>query len=213
MNRTAKMIEELSHQAPLRPMPHPSYWAWRLVAVLVLYGVASAAYLGFRPDIALQLARPLFAIEIALLAGLAGTSMLAALLTMYPDGYQQPFLLKLPYVFFGLLSAMIIFQLFMPPDVRMQLPENVHGMECALCIAALTFIPSAILFSIVRIGATVHPLQSGIFVVMAASAIGGLMLRLAEQNDAMLHLFSWHYLPTVLFASLGAVMGKYLLKW
>jgi hypothetical protein len=86
-------------------------------------------------------------------------------------------------------------------------------MECALCIAAVALIPSALLFALIRKGATIRPLQAGSFAVLAASSVGGLTLRLAEANDSLMHLVVWHYLPALLFATLGAVIGKKLLRW
>jgi hypothetical protein len=59
----------------------------------------------------------------------------------------------------------------------------------------------------------VHPLQAGAFAVLTASTIGALTLRLAEENDSIVHLVQWHYLPTLFFAVLGAFAGKWLLKW
>jgi len=102
----------------------------------------------------------------------------------------------------------------MPHDVRMVMPEiSAHGMECALCIASVALVPSGLVFGLLRKGTTVRQLQAGSFAVLAASAIGGLTLRLAEANDSILHLVQWHYVPTLLFAGLGAMLGKYLLKW
>ncbi len=112
------------------------------------------------------------------------------------------------------LVGVIIYQLFLPVDARMVMPKaGAHGLVCALCIASVALIPSAMLFWLIRKGANVRPLQAGSFAVLAASAIGALTLRLAEANDSMLHLASWHYLPTFLFAVLGALLGKQLLKW
>ena len=86
-------------------------------------------------------------------------------------------------------------------------------MECALCIGSVALIPSALIFALLRKGASVRQFQAGSFAVLAASSIGCLTLRLAEANDSMMHLASWHYGPTVLFAALGAALGKILLKW
>ena len=80
-------------------------------------------------------------------------------------------------------------------------------MDCALCIGSVAMLPSLLLFGILRRGATVRPMQAGIFAVLAASAIGCLTLRLSEANDSLAHLLLWHYLPTLIFAALGAVIG------
>lgn len=216
MMNTADLIANLSVEAkPLKKVVAPSYWSVRLLAVLAVYAIGCQLFLGLRPDLGVQLTRPLFTIETLLLSLLLLSSALAAVLSMYPDACQKPQLLKLPYAVFTALVALMVFQLWMPHDTRMVMPEGAgaHGMECALCIASAALIPSALIFALLRKGASVRQFQAGSFAVLAASAIGGLTLRLAEENDSIIHLVQWHYIPTLLFAAIGALVGKWLLRW
>lgn len=216
MNNTFDLIARLSKESkPTRKARTPCYWALRLLALLALYAVGCQYFLGFRPDLGLQLLRPLFALETLLLSFLLLSSVVAAVLAMYPDVYQKRQLLKLPYAFFMLLVVAVGFQLMMPIDPRMLMPEGagIHAMECAICIASVALIPSALIFALLRKNASVHQFQAGSFAVLASSAIGCLTLRLAEANDSIIHLVQWHYLPTLLFAALGALAGKWLLRW
>lgn len=209
------LIAQLSSEAASpTPIRAPGYWVTRLLAVLGVYGVATQLCLGLRPDLFLQMTRPFFAAEIALLVALLLASAVASVLAMYPDAYQKPKLLKLPYYVFLMLLGLVLFQLAMPLDVGMVMPlPGTHGMECALCIGSVALVPSALIFALLRKGASVRQFQAGSFAVLAASSIGCLTLRLAEANDSMMHLVSWHYGPTLLFAALGACIGKILLKW
>lgn len=216
MNNTADLIAALSAEAKAsKPLPAPMTLGLSVLAVLAIYAVATQLYLGLRPDLSMQLTRPFFVAEILLLTALAISSAIAAVLAMYPDVYQKPQLLKLPYAIFSALVGLILFQLFMPHDARMVMPEgeDVHAMECAICIASVALIPAALLFALLKKGASIRPLQAGSFAVLAASAVGCLTLRLAEENDSLMHLVSWHYVPTLLFAMLGAAIGKKLLRW
>lgn len=215
MTDTETLIARLSREAntPTK-LRSPTYWGVRLIAVLIVYAAGAQLCLGLRPDLAMQISRPFFAAEISLLVALLLTSAIASILAMYPDAYQKPKLLMLPYAVFLLMLGLVAIQLLLPPDGRMVMPlPGAHALECALCIGAVALVPSAVIFSLLRKGASVHPLQAGSFAVLAASAIGCLTLRLAEENDSMMHLASWHYGPTLLFAALGALIGKYLLKW
>lgn len=215
MTNTIDLIASLSAEAKAsKPLPAPKILGLSVLAVLAIYAAGTQLFLSLRPDLSVQLTRPFFVVEILLLALLTVTSAVAAVLAMYPDAYQKPQLLKLPYAIFLALVGLILFQLFMPHDPRMAMPEgDIHKMECAICIAAVALIPSALLFGLLRRGASIRPLQAGSFAVLAASSVGGLTLRLAEANDSLMHLVSWHYLPTLLFATLGAVIGKKLLRW
>ena len=216
MTNTIDLIASLSAQAKLvQKARAPSYWAVKLLALLALYALGCQYFLSFRPDLGMQFTRPLFALETLLLALLLLSSAIASVLAMYPDAYQKPQLLKLPYAIFLLLVALMSFQLLMPTDARMVMPEGagVHAVECTICIAFVALIPSALIFALLRKGASIRQFQAGAFAVLTASSIGCLTLRLAEANDSIMHLVQWHYVPTLLFAMLGALVGKWLLRW
>lgn len=212
---TNELIASLSMEAPGKHLGAPGYYALYLGFVLVVYAIGAQIFLGLRSDLAAQFTRPMFSLEIILLALLTVSSAVAAILSMYPDAHQKQDVLRYPYVIFAALIVFILFQLAMPHEPMMVIPTalDVHGMECALCIAGVTIVPSAMIFGLLRKGASVHPLRSGFFTVLAASAIGCLTLRLSEANDSLMHMVSWHYVPTLLFAALGALIGKWLLKW
>jgi hypothetical protein len=215
MTDTEALIARLSSEAktPMRPLS-PVYWGTRLVIVLGIYALGAQLFLGFRPDLLVQLTRPGFAAEIALLVALLLSSTVASVLAMYPDACQKLRLMLLPYALFLIVALLIVVQMFVTTDVRMVLPASgAHGLECALCIGSVALVPSAFIFALLRKGASVRQMQAGFLAVLSASAIGCLTLRLAEPNDSMLHLASWHYLPTLLYAVLGAAIAKRLLRW
>ena len=215
MTNTIDLIASLSAEAkPTKRVGTPAVGLTRLLAVLALYAAGCQIFQGLRPDLGMQLSRPLFTLEILLLSLVLLSSVFASVLAMYPDAYQKSQFLKLPYVIFSLLVGLVGFQLLMPHDAGMVMPEaSGHGMKCALCIASLAFVPSALIFALLRKGASVHPFQAGSFAVLAASSIGCLTLRFAEANDSIMHLVQWHYVPTLLFSAFGALAGKWLLRW
>lgn len=211
---TEQLIRDLSKDAATVPLRSPAYFAGLVWLVLAVYGGLVQFMLSVRPDLLLQMTRPLFVMEIILLVGLLISSAAAAILSMYPDNYQQRLVLKLPYGFFILLTLLIVSQLGMHADARMVFAEaGAHALECALCVAAIALVPSILILSLLRKGASVNPLSAGSFAVLSASAVGGLTLRLSEANDALEHLVVWHYLPTLVFALLGAMLGRLVLKW
>lgn len=213
---TQDLIEKLSQEAILKKASRtPAWWAVRLMCILLFYGVGTQFFLGIRPDIILQFERLPFTLEMMLLAGMTISAALASIFAMYPDMYQKPWILRVPYLSFGSLIFLISYQLvFMSNDMRMVIPPpGGHAMECALCIGAVALIPSALIFGLLRKGASVTPLNGGFFAVLTATGIGCFTLRMAEANDSLMHLVTWHYLPTFIFASLGAVVAKWLLKW
>jgi hypothetical protein len=215
MRDTSEIIRQLSSETVSRQrIRTPGWWGTWLVVVLLIYGVISQLCLGLRPDVMTQAARPLFILEMLILGLVLLASTAASILIMYPDAYQKRFFLSVPYGLYALLVSVMAIQLFLPPYPTMAIQDtHVHGMECALCIASLALLPSALLFAVIRKGASVHLLRAGFYAVLASSAMGCLTLRLAEANDGIVHLLTWHYIPTLLFAMIGAAAGKWLLKW
>lgn len=215
MNNTADLIANLSKGLPRKQLGSPDYYALRLGVILLAYALGAQIFLGLRPDLATQFTRPMFSVEILLLVLLIVSSARAAIFSMYPDSFQRKNLSRLPYGLFILLILFMFFQFMMPHDPMMVIPSTLHahGIECTLCIASVAIVPSAFIFGLLRKGASIRPLHSGSFAVLAAAAIGCLTLRLSEANDSLIHTLSWHYIPTLLFAGLGAWIGKALLKW
>ena len=215
MADTESLIHELSAQGAAKALPPPKYFIVRILAVLLVYALGVQGLNHLRPDILEQLAtRPAYGMELLLLAAIAISSVLAAITAMYPDAYQRPLQLKLPYIFLGLLALLLEAQLFMPANPHMRvLPFTLPGHECTLSIAAIAMLPSVLIFLLLRQGATVHPLKAGSFAVLASASVGCFCLRITEQNDSLAHLLTYHYGPTLLFAALGALAGKWLIRW
>lgn len=215
MKKITNLINKLSSEAkPIRPMLKPGKRIGYLLLSFVLYGLVAQKFLGLRADLVAQFTRPLFVIEIVLMLSLLVTSTIAAVLNIYPDLYQKSFWLKAPYIIFGLILGLFIGQLFIPASNLAVIPAQIfHKIECARCIIFLAIIPAILIFIILKKGATIKPLQAGIFTTLATSSLGYLILRFSEANDSISHLLIWHYLPMLLFSILGAVIGKFLLKW
>lgn len=212
---TKQLIQELSAEAkPVRVL-RPLRYAAFLLALLSIYAVCAQCWLrGFRPDLPMQLTRPLFVAELLLLAAMFTSACVASVYAMLPDGAQRKILLRSPYIFSVGMFVLVIIQLFLPQDARMVMPDaNSHTHECTQYLAFSSILPAALIFGLLRRGASVMPRQAGLLAVIAAVSVSAITLRLAEANDEITHLLGWHYLPSIFFASMGALLGRYLLRW
>ena len=210
---TDELIANLSRQPPLKALHSPRLYAVVLILGLLVYGMGVQTILGLRQDISIQWHRPLFILEVGLLLILILISLNSAISLMYPDAYQVHFLLKAPYIVSAALLLVLIFQLYLPLDKLGAYPVNSHNLECTLCIASVAIIPSFIVFGLLRKGFSVKPKQAGALAVLTATSLACLLLRLSEMNDAIPHLLLWHYFPTLIFATLGAAIGQFILRW
>jgi hypothetical protein len=212
---TKQLIQELSAQAAPVKRLQPRRDAAFLLALLSIYAICAQCWLeGFRPDLAIQLSRPLFILELLLLAAMLVSASVASVYVMLPDGGQRKTLMRLPYVFSGGMLVLLVFQLFLPQDIRMVMSDAAaHTHACTIYIALSSLLPAALIFGLLRKGASVMPMQAGLLAVITAVSVGAITLRLAEANDEIIHLLVWHYVPGLFFASMGGLLGRYFLRW
>lgn len=209
---TNDLIKNLaSNTKTIKPLRTPANWIAILSGFGFFYYILIQLFLGVRSDFSEKILQPIFITEIFLLLLLFFSCISSAALMIYPDSYQKPQLLKAPYF------VVIILIFFFGAEVFEQSSNNTlildHGLKCTLCIASLTIVPSLYFFYIIRKGANINPLKSGFFSVSAASAISAIALRMHEQQDAILHLLTWHYLPILLFSTIGSLIGRIIFKW
>ncbi len=211
--RTEELITKLSNEQSKKTLRSPRYYASWLLVTLILYAIFIQFYLGLRSDLSVQLLKKKFVLEIFLLASLSVTSAIASIFLIYPDQYQKKLLIKIPNFLFAIIIALIAAQLLLPSESLALITANSHNIECSICIAAVAIIPSLLVFNLIKKGAATSFKKAGFFAILTTTSIGCITLRLAENNDAAMHLLVWHYLPTLLFSCLGALAGKYFLKW
>lgn len=212
MSTTADLINSLSQESKaLKPLPKPSCLVFIFVIFATIYFIAAQIFIGVRSDILIKLSQPFFVAEILLMTVLFLSCVVSAVLMIYPDGYQRTQFFKSPYLALALLAVFFSAEFLLQNADELVAISN-HKISCSLCIAAITVLPSFGFFYILRKSANINPMRAGIIAVIAASTIGCINLRFAEQNDLLSHLFIWHYFPIIIFALIGAALGKFILK-
>ncbi len=94
---TAELIHTLAENTgTAKKLRAPKNLLVRLSLGLFAYAVLAALMQGIRPDLALQLQRPLFLAELASLSGVVFASLVAAVYLVFPDSYQHPTITRWP---------------------------------------------------------------------------------------------------------------------
>jgi hypothetical protein len=208
---TKDLITNLSEQlTPISPLKKPRYWIIQFVVFTLIYCTFIQFFLGFRSDISQKFSEPLFAAEIILMILLAFSCLLSSSLMLYPDNYQKPYLLRLPYVIFSFVVAFFIAGFFLQNDSSVL--TSGHDIECSIAIAAISTVPSFYLFYVLRKGSNINSFKAGALATISASIIGCIALRICEPTDSIAHIIIWHHLPILIFSAIGAIAGKAILK-
>ena len=212
--KTDELIASLSDKAVSAPsLPAPARLWILAMALFTAYGAIVVMILGGpRADIAGFISHPLIMLEFSLMIALLGTSLWSSICYIYPDQYGQPMITSLPMILLALLLATLVIQVD-NVDMSGLMAAMPHHVECLSCIAFATIIPATALFILTQKGATTTPTHSGCCALLASASIGCIALRLTEVTSDMMHLLLSHYAPIMLFAGIGVVLGRAVLKW
>ncbi len=210
MSSTEQLIENLSHG--LQPVkanacPYKTFVKW--VGFVFLYTVIILLISGVRADIIVKLSSPLFITEIVMLVLLVISTSLSASFLSFPDICQKRYtiLFLAPLLLFS--GVLLLEYIGDKPPIG----NVVHGIECLLCITMFAILPSFIIFKLLRKQATTHYYLAGMVAILSASSIGAIILRISENNDSVIHLIKWHYLPVIVLSLFGLWLGRKILKW
>ena len=211
MSNIDELIGKLAQDsAAVKRAPHPFLLSLEWMAAALLYLAVALLISGTRYGLWLELHNPWFAAEIAALAGILITTALSAALLSYPDLHQKRSIAYAPAAAFALFALVLWFawRADSPPA-----PLPVHSYQCTISITLLSLLPAAWTFYVMRRYASTHSRWAGAIAFLFAFSVGALWLRLYEQNDSIMHVIRWHYLPMAGVGIVGMGLGKRFLKW
>jgi hypothetical protein len=210
---TPDLIEILSaHATPVRRLRPPLLRAalWLLLAGLVL--LALATVFGARPDLALRLRDPSFALA---LAGSLSTGILAAIAAFYlslPDRSRLWLLLPAPAlalwvatIGYGCLTDWVRIG---PGGVRLG-----TTLECFATLLIASVPLSAALFVMLRHTARLHPTMVGMMGGLASAGVAATALSLFHELDATVMVLVWNLGAAALIVALGGIFGRRIFGW
>jgi hypothetical protein len=213
MSGVDKTIEKiLATAAPVaaaNPVRLLSGWLVVTILSILLFTI----YLEPRADLMTQLSSPLYWLEIVVLSGLIISIAVVAIWLCFPDLRQTSWAFYLPVPFLLLYLGAVIYRLLYPETIALPLPDQGHGIECAICITVVAVIPALWMFRILRRHATVHPKMAGAVTLLTAASIGHLVLKIVEMNDSIGHMLFWHVGPILLLTAFGVFLGSKFLRW
>lgn len=213
MMTTDDLIASLSAEAsPIRP----GFLRRGVLAGLAGGGLATlltfAAFWGLRPDLAQALAVPVLAAKSALPALLALLGLPLVLSRARPGGRSRlgSLIWALPLALAAIVAVAFVAT---PPTAR--LPEFL-GASIGPCLASIPALSAPILAGLLtglRRGAPEHPARCGALAGLAAGGAGAAIYSLHCIEDSPLFYGTWYVLAIALVAGLGALAGRWLLRW
>lgn len=211
--RTPDLIESLVADArPVRRLWPPAIRAtcWLLLAVLVL-GLAALAH-GVRPDLALKLRQPMFAVGIAAAAMTGVLATAATFVASIPGRSRQWLLLPAPALVvwittigYGCLTDWV--------NVG---PDGIWVGETARCFGTLVMVSGPLtcaLLGMLRYVARLSPVPIAMCGSLAVAAMAATALSLLYPLDATFLILLWNFGTTLVFVGISGVAGQRLFDW
>jgi len=211
MKNIDDLISTLSKDATtIKIAPHPFNVGMGWIGVSAIYLVVLWIFSDVRHDLTLKLSDPWFVAELVMLIGILISSSFSAALLIYPDLYQKKNIAFLPIVVI-LVFALVIFFAWLANSPPAPLP--IHSVECTISITLASLLPILWTLYLMRKFASTHTRLAGGISFILVFSIGAIWIRIYEQNDSILHVIQWHYLPMLGFGIIGMWLGKTALKW
>ena len=207
--KTEDLINKLARDAkPTRTLSPLSsrLFLWVFVA-LVSIGIGVAIF-GMRPDLTQKLGTSNFMLENAAILIIALCAAFGALVLSVPVGERKTRIKWLPAIGVVIWFGILVSKLFTSQIFHLDC-----GFSCIRDIALLGFIPGALLFYMVKKGASTHPGAAGFLAVLAATSFGSLGVQFLCKNDEAIHVLLWHLTPALLLGFIGYALSRPLLRW
>ncbi len=204
----ARLTGEL---APVRRLWSP--WARLAVWLVVALGtVGIAAAVGLRDDLRIEIDRPRYVIDLAVLLAGAGLAATMALLAAVPGRMGTR---EARRVGLGLLALAVAAGFLGDRPAWHAAPAfGTDDVRCVVCIAAFGLMPWIALVSALRRAAPLDGRTTALCAGAAAFLVGAAAVRVACPYDDVVHLVVWHGLPVAFWAMASTmVAGTWLARW
>lgn len=211
--KTDELIKTLGADVKTTAMPLGRMW----LVVLAFAAVAAAAVffmaIGMRPDFmqAMQTIRFLF--KFVFTITLAITAFLALRMLAMPGapaGRYGRWLLVAPL----LMAAAVVLELFAMPssDWGKRLVGN-NMMICLSFIPLIGLVPLATLLVALKQAAPTRPALSGAVAGLLAGALAATFYAAHCTDDSPLFVATWYSLAIAALGGIGALAGRFFLRW
>lgn len=210
--KTEDLITSLAadHAWRMRPV-----WLWLLaglIAALPLSGALFMMTLGVRPDIATAMHSPFFDYKFVVTLALASAAATLSLHLSRPDASLNGWLwlLALPI---GLLGIGIVgdFATQRSPWTSRLVGHNWMYCMASIPLFSIPFLAAALLT--LRQGATTRPGLAGAVAGLMSAGFGATLYGMHCTDDSPLFVATWYTIAALFVATVGALIGRRVLKF
>lgn len=209
--KTEEMIESLAKNLkPDRGADSLRFFLLKTFCIAAFITIISWLFLPIRADFHLKLVSYNYYYESALWLLTASMAILLVYYSSIPGLFNRWFTYLSPLM---LLILALVIPLGTRPHASIQEELNLVQGICGGLITIISAIGSVFLFKWAKKNAPTNYAVTGFGIAVATASLGSLLMQLVCAHDTVLHIYIWHFIPTLVLAGLGAIIGKKILRW
>lgn len=208
--KTDELIRTLA--ADTLPDPSPERWLARaLPAALGCVALVLLSAVGIRADLWEALRAPVTALKNMVPLGLGGCALWLALRSARPTQA-----VRLAWLALFAVGAMALFAWGLVSSPMAGWGRGLIGHTAAFCVPVICLssaLPLGATLLALRKGACLAPLRSGFLAGLASGGLATAIYALHCTEDNPLFFVTWYGLAILLMAGVGALCGRWVLRW
>ncbi len=198
---------------PVRPQAIRNRLLLGLGAGVVVAAVLMLVWLGLRPDLTRAIATPVFWLKFAFALALTGAGLAAAVRLARPGGSLRPALRWVTAIVTVTALAGLAQLLMASPDDVRRLVLGGSALVCPFYIVALSLPVLAANLLVMRRMAPTNLVGAGFAAGLLAGAAGTWVYAFHCTESGLPFITLWYSAGILATALLGAVVGRWLLRW
>jgi hypothetical protein len=211
--RTEDLIKALGADARSEALPPGPAWLLAALAAILIAAAVFFATLGPRPDIAAAMHTMRFPAKFVFTLALAAGAI-ALVRALAVPGTQTAgvarWLAAAPVL---VLAAVGLELLAVPPSGWSTRLVGTNMLACLACIPLIGIGPLAVFLAALRHGAPTRPVLAGAVAGLLAGGLAATFYAAHCTDDSPLFVAAWYTLAIAALAGLGALGGRFFLRW
>lgn len=210
--QTGKLIDALAADAGLKPPAMAGAWLLALLAAVAVAAAVFFATLGPRPDFAIAAETPRFLFKFVVTLVLLASALPGLVAIARPGArlVRTWLLVAAPLL---LVAAVIGELVVLPSDLRATRWIGTNALLCMVFIPVIGLGPLAAFLLGLRHGAPTRPALAGAMAGVSAGALAATFYAAHCVDDSPLFVATWYTLAIAALAVIGALGGRYVLRW
>lgn len=210
---TNDLIKALAADNRRPGLPMNTVWSGVAIGALVLAGVVFSILLGPRPDIAAAAETVRFLFKFVVTIALAAAAFAAMRVAAWPDADPRklmPYLAVAPALVVG---GVLLELLAVPSDTWTTKLVGTNYLVCMTFIPLIGVAPLALFLLALRHGAPSRPGLAGALAGLAAGGIAATFYAAHCPDNSPLFVATWYTIAVLMLTVLGALAGRWALRW